>query len=143
LSTRAFTIIDADYERDLPLLRAVREPVFVHEQQVPIELEWDELDPLSMHVIAIDGDGRPIGTGRLTPEKKIGRMAVLSPWRSRGVGAALLVRLIEIARSMSYPAIELHAQLSAADFYRHYGFDAYGDIFEEDGIDHVHMRRAL
>ena len=143
MSTRAFTIIDADYDRDLPLLRAVREPVFVHEQQVPIELEWDELDPLSVHVIAIDGDGQPVGTGRLTPEQKIGRMAVLDPWRSRGVGAALLVRLIDIARSMSYPAIELHAQLSAADFYRRHGFDAYGDVFEEAGIDHVHMRRAL
>jgi predicted GNAT family N-acyltransferase len=143
LSTRAFTIIDADYERDLPLLRAVREPVFVHEQQVPIELEWDELDPLSVHVIAIDRGGQPVGTGRLTPEQKIGRMAVLDPWRSRGVGAALLVRLIDIARSMSYPAIELHAQLSAADFYRRHGFDAYGDVFEEAGIDHVHMRRAL
>jgi predicted GNAT family N-acyltransferase len=143
LSTRAFTVIDADYERDLQLLRAVREPVFVHEQQVPIELEWDELDPLSVHVIAIDSDGQPVGTGRLTPQRKIGRMAVLGPWRGRGVGAALLVRLIDIARSMSYPAIELHAQLSAADFYRRHGFDAYGDVFEEAGIDHVHMRRAL
>lgn len=143
MSTRAFTIIDADYERDLQLLRAVREPVFVHEQQVPIELEWDELDPLSVHVIAIDSDGQPVGTGRLTPQRKIGRMAVLGPWRGRGVGAALLVRLIDIARSMSYPAIELHAQLSAADFYRRHGFDAYGDVFEEAGIDHVHMRRAL
>jgi predicted GNAT family N-acyltransferase len=139
----AFTVVDADYERDLPLLRAVREPVFVHEQRVPIELEWDELDPLSVHVIAVDGAARPVGTGRLTPEQKIGRMAVMHGWRGRGVGAAMLARLIDIARSKGYPAIELHAQMNAEAFYRRHGFEAYGEPFEEAGIDHVHMRRTL
>ena len=138
-----FTLVIADYARDVPLLRAVREPVFVVEQQVPIELEWDELDPLSVHLLAIDSEGRPIGTGRLTPEQRIGRMAVLSAWRGRHVGAAMLERLIEVARAMGYPAIELHAQVSAESFYARHGFTAYGDVFDEAGIAHVHMRRAL
>lgn len=143
MTARAFDVVVADYARDLSLLRAVREPVFVHEQQVPIELEWDELDPLSVHVVAIDDAGQPVGTGRLTPERKIGRMAVHAAWRGRGVGTAILARLIDIAQAMGYPAIELHAQASAEDFYRRHGFDSYGDTFEEAGIEHVHMRRSL
>lgn len=143
MTTGDFTLVIADYARDFPLLRAVREPVFVQEQQVPIELEWDELDPLSVHVVAIDGLGSPIGTGRLTPERKIGRMAVLPAWRGRHVGAAMLERLIGIARAMGYATVELHAQLIAEPFYARYGFQSYGETFGEAGIDHVHMRRSL
>ncbi|MBL8274820.1 MAG: GNAT family N-acetyltransferase, partial [Xanthomonadales bacterium] len=62
----AFRLEIASWERDLPDLRAVRETVFVVEQQVPVEEEWDALDPASVHVIARDDHGRPIGTGRLT-----------------------------------------------------------------------------
>ena len=142
-ASRAFRIVIADYARDLALLRTVREPVFVQEQRVPLELEWDELDPLSVHAIALDVDDRPIGTGRLTPEHKIGRMAVLPLWRGHGVGAALLEQLMDVAQSLGYPAIELHAQIDAVAFYERYGFLAYGDEFEEAGIRHRRMRRAL
>lgn len=138
-----FRIVDADYAADLERLRAVREPVFVREQQVPIELEWDELDPLSRHVLALDVDGRPIATGRLTPEHKIGRMAVVADWRGRGVGAAVLQRLLAIAREQRLVAVELHAQESAIDFYARCGFQAYGEPFDEAGIRHRHMRLAL
>ena len=70
-----FRVEPADYQTDFQDLRRVREPVYVIEQNVPIELEWDALDPLCHHVIARDADNRAIGTGRLTPEGKIGRMA--------------------------------------------------------------------
>lgn len=139
----AFRIVIADYARDLTLLRAVREPVFVQEQRVPLELEWDELDPLSVHAIAFDVDDQPIGTGRLTPECKIGRMAVLPAWRNKGVGVALLEQLMDIAQSLGYPVIELHAQVDAIAFYERHGFLAYGDEFEEAGIRHRHMQRTL
>ncbi|MBX3725579.1 MAG: GNAT family N-acetyltransferase [Xanthomonadales bacterium] len=138
-----FRIVDADYAADLERLRAVREPVFVLEQQVPIELEWDDLDPLSRHVLALDDQGRAIATGRLTPERKIGRMAVLADWRGRGVGAAVLERLIAIARVEGLPAVELHAQESAIGFYQRYGFLAHGEPFDEAGIRHRHMRLVL
>ncbi|MEZ5465036.1 MAG: GNAT family N-acetyltransferase [Lysobacteraceae bacterium] len=138
-----FTVEHADYQGDLDDLRAVREPVFIAEQKVPAELEWDELDPRSHHVIARDLSGKPVGTGRLTPERKIGRMAVLADWRGRGVGAALLLTLIERARSLGYEQVSLHAQVSAISFYRRHGFEAYGDEFDEAGIRHQSMRRAL
>lgn len=143
MSAHAFTVVDADYRRDLASLRAVREPVFVHEQRVPIELEWDGLDPLSEHVLALDAAGLAVGTGRLTPARKIGRMAVLPDWRGRGVGAALLVRLVERARRLGYDEVALHAQVDAIGFYARHGFVAYGDRFQEAGIEHQSMRLRL
>lgn len=138
-----FFVEIADYQRDLDALRAVREPVFVIEQQVPLELEWDELDPTSRHVLARDAAGRPIGTGRLTPERKIGRMAVLPEWRGRGVGEAMLTTLIDLARERGYRELSLHAQVDAIDFYRRAGFEPYGERFMEAGIEHQSMRRSL
>lgn len=134
-----FLIEIADFEHDLADLRAVREPVFVVEQKVPLELEWDELDPRSRHVLARDVDGKPIGTGRLTPEHKIGRMAVVREWRGRGVGDAMLTTLVDLARSLGHPDVELHAQVSAMGFYEKFGFVAFGDEYEEAGIQHRSM----
>lgn len=135
-----FHIEFARYADHLPDLRAVREPVFIVEQAVPAELEWDEQDPLSVHVIARDKDNNPIGTARLTPEHGIGRMAVLAPWRGRGVGSALLEALIEHARSKPCPFLELHAQTHAISFYERFGFTAFGPEYDEAGIPHRSMR---
>lgn len=135
-------IVD-DYAASLPDLRAVREPVFVQEQRVPLALEWDELDPLCVHAIARDAGGAPIGTARLTPQHSIGRMAVLAPWRSAGVGGALLQALLRQARLRGCHEVTLHAQAGAIDFYLRHGFSAYGERFEEAGIEHQSMRLAL
>lgn len=138
-----FTIEHASWDRDLADLREVREEVFVIEQQVSREEEWDELDVLSHHVLARDKDGIPIGTGRLTPERKIGRMAVRKPWRGKQVGAAILRTLVERARELGYTEVELHAQISAVGFYEVFGFESYGEEFVEANIRHRHMRLAL
>ncbi len=138
-----FRVEPADYHADLDDLRAIREPVFVVEQNVPIELEWDELDPLCHHVIARDNAHRPIGTGRLTPEHKIGRMAVLPAWRGKGVGDALLSALIEQARDLGWSEVKLNAQVSAVGFYEKFGFAAFGDDYEEAGIQHRSMALTL
>ena len=139
----AFRVEAIDYAGGVDDLRAVREPVFVQEQQVPIELEWDELDPVCVHVIARDAAGKPIGTGRLTPEHKIGRMAVLPEWRGRGVGDALLLALIREAAQRRWPELCLHSQASAVGFYVKHGFVPYGDRFMEAGIEHQSMRRQI
>jgi predicted GNAT family N-acyltransferase len=139
----AFRVEPIDYATGLADLRAVREAVFVHEQQVPLALEWDELDPLCLHVVARDDGGRPIGTCRLTPTHKLGRMAVLRDWRGRGVGDALLGALLERAREQGWREVTLHAQASAIDFYGRHGFVPQGGRFEEAGIEHQAMRRTL
>jgi predicted GNAT family N-acyltransferase len=132
-----------DYLLALPELRAVRETVFVEEQKVPIEDEWDALDPECVHVIARALDGRAIGTGRLTPEHKIGRMAVLPEWRGKGVGDAMLLALVEEAQERGWREVALNAQVSAIDFYVRHGFRPEGERFWEAGIEHQAMRREL
>lgn len=138
-----FRVEPADYQVDFKDLRSVREPVFVIEQNVPIEEEWDALDPLCHHVIARDTDHKPIGTGRLTPEHKIGRMAVLKEWRGKEVGAALLQTLIDKARELGWPEVNLNSQVSALGFYEKFGFVSYGEQFEEAGIQHRKMKLTL
>jgi len=143
MKPRPFTVIDVDYARDLPQLRSIRDCVFVKEQKVPLELEWDALDPLCQHVLARDSDLHAIGTGRLTPQHTIGRMAVLPEWRGKGVGDALLQRLVGIASESGWAEVSLHSQVSAIGFYQKHGFMAYGDIYQEAGIAHQNMRLHL
>ena len=143
MADAGFRIEHVDYAAAAPLLRRVREPVFVQEQKVPLELEWDDLDPASQHVLALDGAGNPIGTGRLTPKHSIGRMAVLPEWRGRGVGEAILAALVDRARESGWPDVTLAAQVHAIGFYARAGFLPEGDHFDDAGIDHLLMRRNL
>lgn len=138
-----FHVEPASWDSDSDALCAVREQVFVIEQHVPIEEEIDALDPLSRHVIARDADGNAIGTARLTPKHTIGRMAVLREWRGRQVGAALLRTLVEQARALGWPEVELHAQTHAIGFYEKAGFVAEGEEFLDCDIPHRVMRLAL
>ena len=129
-------------------LLAIRFEVFVQEQKVPEELEADERDPQCVHVAARwqEGSGQAsgwIGTARLTPEGRIGRMAVLAPWRGRGVGGALLAALVEIAAQQRLRQVVLLGQLQALPFYEKHGFEAHGPVIEEAGIDHRSMTRVL
>lgn len=133
-----------DYAAARAALRAVRETVFVHEQNVPLELELDaERDPQCQHVLAFDAAGEPIGTGRLTPDRHIGRMAVLAAWRGRGVGEALLAALLDRAQALGWREISLHSQATAIGFYARHGFLPFGERFLEAGIEHVTMYRLL
>lgn len=138
-----FSIEPATWEVDMADLRAVRHTVFVIEQAVPEDEEWDEHDARSHHVIARDSAGHAIGTGRLTSLRTIGRMAVLREWRGRGVGEVLLRALLERARELHLSEVELHAQVHAIPFYERAGFTAFGDEYDECGIRHRSMRMQL
>ncbi|HEY4581861.1 MAG TPA: GNAT family N-acetyltransferase [Lysobacter sp.] len=124
-------------------LRSVRDAVFVVEQRVPVEIERDAIDPACVHVLARDAAGRPIGTGRLAPGGKIGRMAVVPGWRGRGVGRAMLRRLVDAAAAAGMRELVLHAQVEAERFYAAEGFLPLGERFEEAGIRHQAMKRLL
>ncbi len=138
-----FRVEPADYQVDFKDLRSVREPVFVLEQNVPIEEEWDALDPLCHHVLARDAQHRAIGTGRLTPQQKIGRMAVIKEWRGKNVGASILQALIDKARELGWQEVSLNSQVSAIGFYEKFGFISFGEEFEEAGIQHRKMKLPL
>lgn len=139
----AFHVDLVDYATAFADLRAVRDPVFVGEQRVPREIELDALDAACTHALARDAHGRAIGTGRLAPNGRIGRMAVLPDWRGRGVGRALLRRLVQAAVDAGLPELVLHAQVDAEPFYAAEGFLPEGERFEEAGIVHQTMRRRL
>jgi predicted GNAT family N-acyltransferase len=138
-----YRIEPADFHADSDDLHAVRNAVFVIEQNIPAEIEWDELDRHSVHLIARDGQHNPIGTGRLTPERKIGRMAVLSAWRGQGVGKSLMAALLNEAQKRGWQEVSLNAQVSVLGFYEQFGFVKEGETFIEAGIPHQEMHLKL
>ncbi len=138
-----FTIHVATWRNNQRELRFVREQVFMLGQHVPEELEWDGLDTHAVHLLARDKAGNPIGTVRMLGDGHVGRMAVLSPWRGRGVGSALLKTIIATARSVGMERIVLDAQVHAIGFYERHGFAAEGPEFMDAGIPHRHMTFAL
>lgn len=124
-------------------LTAVREAVFIREQGVPSQLEWDGLDDSALHALAEDERSQPIGTARLLENGHIGRMAVLASWRGRGVGTAMLERVLVAARARGVGAARLHAQTHAVEFYRRLGFEVVSGQFLDAGIPHVTMQRDI
>jgi predicted GNAT family N-acyltransferase len=127
---------------DMPAVFALRYDVFVVGQDVPEDLERDDLDAVSDHAVALV-EGEVVGTGRLLPDGTIGRMAVATSARGAGIGAALLARLEARASERGLPAVELHAQVHATGFYDKAGYLPFGDVYLEAGIEHVSMRKPL
>ena len=125
----------------------VRRDVFIEEQRIPKELEWDEHDATAVHAVARNRLGQAVATGRLVTEApgvgRIGRMAVHRTLRSGGHGAAVLRALEAAAAARGDREVTLHAQRSAEAFYARLGYLPYGDPFEEAGIAHIEMRRKL
>jgi len=127
--------------------RPIRAEVFIGEQKIPADMEWDDADADAVHAVAFNRLGRALGTGRMLEHvpgvAKIGRMAVFASSRHAGVGRAVLDALVEAARTRGDRQVILHAQLGAAPFYERAGFVRRGPIFDEAGIAHVEMVRAL
>ena len=144
MSDRApFAVLEVSWQESQLALQAIRKTVFIIEQNVPEELEWDGLDAQCLHLLATDSQGQPIGCARFLDDGHIGRMAVASEWRGRGVGAALLRALLDIARRQSHAEVFLNAQTYAVGFYEKYGFERLGDEFLDAGIPHFKMRCRL
>jgi predicted GNAT family N-acyltransferase len=127
---------------DRPVLERIRREVFIREQEIPESEEWDGEDAGSVHVLArLNRD--PVGTGRLEPAGKIGRIAVIAGMRGRGIGTRILLRLLDEARRLGIREPYLHAQVQAVPFYERLGFSCRGDVFDEAGIPHVRMSLVL
>ncbi|WP_028693700.1 GNAT family N-acetyltransferase [Pseudomonas cremoricolorata] len=130
----------ADWQQDNADLRRIREAVFVAEQQVPAELEWDADDQDAVHFLALEGD-YPIGTARLLADGTIGRVSVLKDWRGLKVGDALMQAVIAEAQRRQLAPQRLSAQVHATSFYERLGFRVVSEEFLEAGIPHVDMVR--
>ena len=131
----------ADWHKDNADIRRIREAVFIAEQSVPPELEWDAEDAGALHFLALEGD-YPVGTARLLPDGEIGRLSVLKDWRGLKVGDALMEAVIGEAEHRGLTKQKLSAQVQATPFYERLGFTIVSGEFLEAGIPHVDMVRG-
>lgn len=134
----------SDYDRQQAAIRAIRDAVFIVEQQVDRAEEFDDRDAKCVHVVVFEGE-QPIATGRIDLEKggKIGRVAVLQSQRRRGAGTLVMQALEQVAREYGVEATWFHAQTQALKFYQRLGYEVCSDEFIEANIPHVAMRKSL
>lgn len=149
-------IIMTDYDSQSAGIRFVRDRVFLVEQQIPREEEFDDRDHLCIHALAIISPTTPgpsttsaslsaVGTGRLDPGKggKIGRLAVLKEYRRQGIGRLLMQAFEQRAADLELPRLWFHAQREAVPFYLALGYTVVSHEFEEAGIPHVVMEKRF
>jgi predicted GNAT family N-acyltransferase len=141
--TTPFTVSLVSWHDGEPLLRAIREAVFIHEQNVPEELEWDDMDGGSRHALALSLNGDAIGCGRILPHGHIGRIAVLPQWRNMRVGTAIMEALLGEARARGLKQVDIEAQTQALQFYHLFGFVEHGKEFMDAGMPHKKMKLKL
>ncbi|MFJ4143931.1 GNAT family N-acetyltransferase [Pseudomonas sp. NPDC089734] len=134
------TVSVADWQKDNADIRRVREAVFIAEQSVPPELEWDSEDADAVHFLAREGD-YAVGTARLLADGEIGRLSVLKDWRGLKAGEMLLTAVIAEAEAQNLKQQKLSAQVQAVEFYQRFGFTVVSDEFLEAGLPHVDMVR--
>ena len=143
LKKSAFQVRIADWKQDQQALSAIRRQVFIQEQNVPEDMEWDEHDASALHFLALDAHGKAIGCARLLSDGHLGRMAVMASERNKGVGRALVLATLNEAKKYGYPIVRLSAQKQAVNFYKKHGFEAVGSEFVEAGIAHSTMEKHL
>ena len=137
-----FQVLQVTWESHAPQLTAVRQEVFVEEQEVDPAFEWDEIDAVAVHLLALSGD-QPVGCARIIDFKKIGSMAVVKSWRGRCVGQALLDKAIAICEEAGSELVKLTAQTHAITFYEQAGFVATSGVYQDANIPHVDMQLQL
>lgn len=133
----SFEVVLTDWQTSREQLEAIRRKVFILEQKIAEADEFDDADANSSHVLVFSEKRDAVGTGRIEATGKIARLAVIAEFRKRGVGTAILGRLIVEARKRSYDRVFLHAQVHALDFYKKFGFINEDEVFMEAGIPHV------
>lgn len=143
LVSSRYLVRPASWQQDQAALRAIRQRVFIDEQRVPENLEWDAEDECAQHFLAFNDNGEAVGCARLLADGHCGRMAVLANWRHKGIGRALLEAVIQAAQTGGLDCIRLSAQCQASEFYKKDGFETVGDEYLEAGIPHVIMQKTL
>jgi len=138
-----YSIKKTTWRKDQQSLSEIRKKVFIEEQNVPEELEWDEFDKDSIHILATDNHNNPIACGRIKADGHIGRMAVLKEHRNTGIGTRILKALLKYAADDGTSNVYLHAQTTAIPFYEKQGFKTCSDVFMDANIAHKTMEKQL
>ena len=119
--------------------KLIREQVFIQEQQIAVEDEWDAEDAVSVHFVVYDQD-QPIATARLLQNNSVGRVAVLKSHRGVGIGKLLMQQIIQQAKHEQRKFLKLSSQVYAMQFYTGLGFKVEGEQYLDCGIPHIDMR---
>ncbi len=135
-------VLQVSWQDMEPHLRDIRTKVFIEEQNVPEDLEWEEVDHNAVHLL-VKTAGQYVATARLLNTGQIGRMAVLEPYRLSGIGRAMLVKLLSIAEERNMQRVILNAQVDAMAFYKKQSFKVESDVFDDAGIPHIKMYMRL
>ncbi|EXR41608.1 GNAT family N-acetyltransferase [Acinetobacter sp. 1294243] len=133
-----YKIVEDGWEQLEQDAKYIREQVFIQEQGIAPEDEWDDLDATVLHFIVYDKE-QPIATARLLLQHSVGRVAVLMPYRKQGIGKILMQHIIEYARQHKLPYLKLSAQSYVTAFYEALGFKVQGEVYEDCGIPHIDM----
>ena len=134
--------ISTNWQQNNQEIKQIRTTVFIEEQHVPADLEWDEFDTQSIHFLAFHNN-KAIATARLKPDGQIGRMAVVKDYRYKGIGKKLLTTVISRAENTGFSMIYLHAQKKAINFYKQFNFINNGEEFIDAGIKHQAMYKII
>ena len=137
-----YKIIITDYQSYAEDIRSVRTEVFVVEQSVPVELEHDEHDETALHAVVFV-EGLAVATGRMLEDGHIGRIAVLRNQRGKGVGKLVMQTFLQRAKERKLNKVWLSSQCHAHQFYVNLGFVCVGEKYQEAGIDHIKMTKAI
>ena len=130
----------ACWQQDKNTLQTIRRAVFIEEQNVPEELEWDEEDLSAFHFLFYNSQGEALACARLLRQGQIGRIAVLKPYRHQGIGSKLLKHIIGFSEKNQISPLFLYAQNHAISFYQKHGFHVKGNEFIDAGIPHHKMK---
>lgn len=118
--------------------KLIRKLVFISEQNIPEQDEWDDQDAISQHFVVYD-QNQPIATARLLANNSVGRVAVLKAYRGQGIGRLIMLQIIAYAQAQKRPSLQLSSQVHAVSFYEKLGFSIQGDEYDECGIPHIEM----
>jgi len=143
LEKNSIVISSVKFENYFNEITFIRNKVFVEEQKIPKNLEWDDQDQTAHHFIVSSEQHNIIAYARLLPTGKLGRVAVLEQWRRQGIGSLLISAICEKASKLDINTVTLSSQISAVDFYLQSGFQIIGDVFLEAGIKHRSMLKTL
>ncbi|MCG8672450.1 MAG: GNAT family N-acetyltransferase [Pseudomonadales bacterium] len=136
----SLSVISCRWQDHQAEIEHIRKVVFVEEQNVPLELEWDGEDENAWHILAFQDD-RPVGTARLLASGQIGRMSVLASFRRNGIGTLILQKVESTAQEHGISPLFLHAQTYIQHFYAQHGYTPHGSEFMDAGIPHVEMTK--
>lgn len=133
-----YEVIAGGWEQLEKDAKYIREQVFIQEQGIASEDEWDDFDATAVHFMVYD-KGQPIATARLLPQHSVGRVAVLMPYRKQSIGKILMQHIIDYARNQKLPYLKLSAQTYVTAFYEALGFKVQGEVYQDCGIPHIDM----